>query len=316
MTRRLLFGIPAVVLAVSYLWLAIDHRTPFLWSVTVHESGRYTLGQTIFYLSHFLREVPVLIAYVLFLLAVSGASSSRHVTGMRAALLVTAIGVLSGAALVVTIRTHGLNSALLDLLQYRTRDDLAGYGTHWRYHWLSTLWFGAAVATAPVLFQRLAHRTLLLPHRAWARAAWAYFLVLTIVFGMSSDTFVDVRYAGHQAREIMTHGPVTLLLGLGLLIQGTRHAPVSRTAGAAASRIHPALGDVVVGIPAYLALTTLTGDVMSEGQSEHGLGAMVGAHYFEHALDYLLVVLLVSGGLLLNRPRPNGKKHVENLTTA
>lgn len=315
MIRRLFFVIPALVLAASYLWLALDRGTPLLWSVIVHESGRYTLGQTIFYLSHFLREVPVLIAYVLFLLAVSGARPPENVSGARAALLAAAIIVLLGAALVGTVRTHGLNSALLDLLQYRTRDDLAGYGTHWRYHWLSTLWFGAATATAPVVLQRITHRTLLLPHSGWTRGAWAYFLVLTMVFGLSSDVFVDMRYAGHQAREIMTHGPVTLLLGLGLLLPESRRTS-GRHVDAASSRIHLGLGVLVLVVPAYLALVTLTGDAMSQGQTEHGLGAMVAGHYFEHSLDYLLVVLLVSGGMSLNRPRPHGRKHVKSLTTA
>jgi hypothetical protein len=102
-----------------------------------------------------------------------------------------------------------------DLLQYRTRDDLAGYGTHWRYHWLSTLWFGAAVGVAPAMAHWITGAPVLRRSRFWTRVAWGYFLALTLVFGMSADVFLDVRYAGHQAREILTHGPVTLLLGLG-----------------------------------------------------------------------------------------------------
>jgi len=38
---------------------------------------------------------------------------------------------------------------------------------------------------------------------------------------------------------------------------------------------------------------------MAQGQSDFGIGAMVGAHYFEHALDYLLVLLIMGGGLAL-----------------
>ncbi|HKQ72896.1 MAG TPA: hypothetical protein VJ810_04150, partial [Blastocatellia bacterium] len=49
-------------------------------------------------------------------------------------------------------------------------------------------------------------------------------------------------------------------------------------------------------IPSYLAAITLTGDVMDAGQSERGLAAMVGAHFFEHVLDYLVVILLAAGG--------------------
>jgi hypothetical protein len=35
---------------------------------------------------------------------------------------------------------------------------------------------------------------------------------------------------------------------------------------------------------------------MDAGQSERGLAAMVGAHFFEHVLDYLIVILLAAGG--------------------
>jgi hypothetical protein len=52
-------------------------------------------------------------------------------------------------------------------------------------------------------------------------------------------------------------------------------------------------------IPLYLAVVTLSGDMLEAGQSERGLAAMVGAHFFEHVLDYLLVTLLATGGYAL-----------------
>jgi hypothetical protein len=194
--------------------------------------------------------------------------------------------------------SHGWSSAMQDLLQYRTRDDLAGYGTHWHYHWLSTLWFGAAVGTAPMVARWITGVPVLRQRRFWTRVAWGYFLVLTLVFGVSADIFLDVRYAGHQAREILTHGPVTLLLGLGVLLA----AGVGRTLPDAERTslrrpVPMTLAALTLLVPAYLAVVSLGGDVMAEGQSDFGLGAMVGAHYFEHALDYLLVLLILGGGL-------------------
>jgi hypothetical protein len=304
MLSVLCLAVPFVVLAASYLWLAYDHGTQLLWNVIVHESGRYTFGQTVLYFGHFLREVPIAIAYALFLLGISGAVApeptgmrdrTRRIGGVALAMAVA----LVGGALLVSVTAHGWNSALQDLLQYRTRDDLAGYGTHWRYHWLSTLWFGAAVGLAPVIAHWITGVRVLRVRRPLTGIAWGYFLVLTLVFGLSGDVFLDARYAGHQAREILTHGPVTLLLGLGILLAAGR----GRTTGGERPTLRRPLpwilAVVTLLVPAYLAVVSLSGDVMAQGQSDLGLPAMVGAHYFEHTLDYLLVLLTVGGGLAL-----------------
>jgi hypothetical protein len=303
--RALCLGVPVAVLAASYLWLAYDHGTLLLWNVIVHETGRYTFGQTVLYFNHFLREVPTAIAYALFLLGISGAVPRRSDHGGErgrgvGGLALVLAGALVAGALLMSAASHGWDSAMQDLLQYRTRDDLAGYGTHWHYHWLSTLWFGAAVGVAPIVAHWITGAPVLRQRRFWTRAAWGYFLALTLVFGVSADVFLDVRYAGHQAREILTHGPVTLLLGLGVLLA----AGVGRTLANAehTSLRRPlamALAALTLLVPAYLAVVSLGGDVMAEGQSDFGLGAMVGAHYFEHALDYLLVLLILGGGLAL-----------------
>jgi hypothetical protein len=141
------------------------------------------------------------------------------------------------------------------------------------------------------------------PHSFWMRIAWAYFLALTLVFGVSADIFMDPRFAGHQAREIMTHGPVTLLLGIGVLL-------VTRAGGASlgtdpASARRPlvwTLAALSLLVPAYLAMVSLSGNIMEQGQSALGLGAMVGAHFFEHTLDFLFFLLLLAGGLALGPP--------------
>jgi hypothetical protein len=304
-----LVGIPAAVLAGSYLWLTLDHGTPALWNVVVHESGRYTLGQTILYFGHFLREVPIILAYALFLLGASGGAGVRSAERPGISPVVTRVGLvgaaaLTGTALLIAARTDGLGSAMRDLLQYRTRDDLVGYGTHWRYHLFSTFWFGAAVALAPDVLRRLTGVQLIAPSRRWLTTAWLYVIALTLIFDVSADVFRDPRYIGHQAREIMTHGVVTLPLGLAFLIRArVRPAHASRgfVPGGRVGRIM--MAGLAVGLPLYLGFASLSGSVIEHGQTDAGLGAMVAAHYFEHTLDYLLVLLLVAGGLALHEYR-------------
>jgi hypothetical protein len=296
-------AIPVAVLLASYLWLALNHGTLRLWNVVVHESGRYTLGETVLYFSHFLREVPIALAYALFLLSASenttlgGGGWGRRGFSLPRWVFLLGAAVLVGVALLATSLGAGLGSALEDLLQYRTRDDLAGYGTHWRYHWLSTVWFGAIATVAPALTRRVRGLPHLGVHRAWTRAAWVYFMGLTVIFGLSTDIFVDARYAGHQAREILTHGPVTLLLGLGMLLAWSSAGRTGSERRDPIGRATPLLVGVALLVPIHLAVVSLHGDVMAEGQSALGLSAMVAAHYFEHSLDYLLVFLLLLGGL-------------------
>ena len=299
--RRLCLAVPAAVLLGSYAWLALDHGTLALWSVVVHESGLYTLEGTILYFAHFLREVPTIIAYALFLLSMSGGAAQPAIPragreGARWAALAGAAAII-GVAVLATARADGLRSALLDLLQYRTRDDLVEYGSHWRFHWLSTLWFGAVAAVAPVALRRITGGYALQPHRTWLIAAWGWFALLTIIFGISGDVFVDVRYAGHQAREIMTHAPITGMLGIGVLLCLRRPRTPSQSRPALHPWLSAALAPVVLLVPAYVALVALSGDVMVEGQADQGLGGMVAAHYFEHSLDYLTVLLLMVAGL-------------------
>jgi hypothetical protein len=318
---------PLAVLALAYAWLAVDRGALWLWEVNVHESGRYTLRETIFYFNHFLREIPVDVNMALFLLAgfmnlheivPDKAPDLRERFGVArwAWLLLAVAAGLMVAAFVVTANRQGVASAALDLLQFRTRDYLSEYGSHWRFHWLSTLWFGVAAMLGAPLIARLCGQTSGADQRGRKLLflAWGYFAALTIVFRFSGEPFTDVRYTGHQAREIMTHGSVTYLLAFGALhslaarLAGMRNAECGmRNGGGTSIRIphsafripHSLLLILFLLIPLYLAVVTLSGDMLEAGQSERGLAAMVGAHFFEHVLDYLLVTLLATGGYAL-----------------
>ena len=220
--------------------------------------------------------------------AASG-SGAHLAAGVGAVLLAT-------GALWLAAQQHGWDTAWLDLAQYHTRDGLAAYGSHWHYHGLSTVWFGAAVGLAPAVLSRWAGAPVLLPNRRWQRIAWGYVFVLTIFFGVSADMFTDVRYAGHQAREILTHGLVTLPLGLAALAAARLRARDS-VPTAEPGRASWAWALLVVGLPALLAVVALSGDVMAAGQSDQGLAAMVAAHNFEHTLDFLFIALLLLAGV-------------------
>lgn len=284
-------GVPAAVLLIAYFWMALDRGAPDLSGVIVHESGKYTLAGTIFYFSHFLREIPTDVAMALFLAAGRPGTAPLGNRSVRFGLLFCALA-LCLVALLQTAAVAGMRSAMLDLLQFRTRDDLVEYGSHWRYHWLSTIWFGVAVSHLAAIIS--GGRSDNAGNRIKKYAPWLYLLLLSGIFGISGRIFLDVRYAGHQAREIMTHGLITLMIGLALIMVPRSSGGITSWkaifyAADRTSRLRMAL---VAGVPLYLAVIALSGDVMSEGQSKLGPSAMIGAHFFEHVLDYLLVILL------------------------
>ncbi len=304
----LLVGLGLSCLAGSYLWLAMGHGTGLLWNVVVHESGRYTLGKTMFYFDHFLREVPVDVAMALFVVAAltgprrSLAEQSARIRPRPFARLAWGAAVLLVVlALAVTAKRSGLDSALQDLMQFRTRDDLSDYGSHWRFHWLSTIWFGAAAA---ILTRIAAGRQTGGFRNLWDRrslwlVAWAYVVLLSLVCGLSIEPFMDPRFIGHQAREILTHGLVTGPLAIGCQLILVNSDAMSRVRRSAAAFVFSGGGTVslfvLVAIPFYLIGFSLGGQALWAAQTGGGWAAMIAAHFFEHTLDYVFVLLL-SGG--------------------
>src|SRR5437870_5447587 len=68
--RLLLIGVPLLTLAAAFVTICVHFHTAWPWNVTVHEDGRRTLRQTIFYFEHALGELPL---ELLLAAAVSGA---------------------------------------------------------------------------------------------------------------------------------------------------------------------------------------------------------------------------------------------------
>lgn len=283
--------VPLLLVAMAYGWLAVANGTPWLWDTVVHESGHYTLAQTILFVRHFLREVPVDIAMAL---ALAGAIRTVTPTGPRSDRRVFALAavILVALAFIASAREEGWREAIRDLLQYRTRDDDLEYGSHWRFHLLSTVWFAAA---APVLAGiTCGARGVGAPSgiaRRLTIASWAWIVLLTILFGVGVDPFTSGRYIGHQAREIMTHGTLTLPLIFSLAVRWGAAAPPGSLPNAGVPL--QVLGWVtVVSIPVFLLVAFGNTSLEGSAQLASGISGVVAAHVFEHVLDYLLVFFL------------------------
>ena len=291
---------PLVLVAAAYAWLAIAHGTPQLWNVIVHESGHYTLGGTILFFRHHLREVPVDIVMAL-TLATAVATMSPGVSRRPVPWAGIAAVLLIGLTFAMAVSEEGVAEAAKDLLQFRTRDDDVSYGSHWRFHLLSTVWFVcatmvlAAVTSGSVRVLRADGAA-----RKLALVSWAVNIVLTLAFGLTMEPFTSGRYIGHQAREIMTHGVITLPFTFALGLQRIGPRGHAEPAGLFVT-ILAWLG--VLLIPLFLALAFSRTGLEETAQLSAGLSGVVAAHVFEHVLDYILVVLLTVA-MVGGRARP------------
>ncbi|HXJ35104.1 MAG TPA: hypothetical protein VMS22_13820 [Candidatus Eisenbacteria bacterium] len=298
-----LAGVPAGALIGSYLWLALDHGTPWLLGTVVHEGGRYTLAQTILYWRHFLRELPVVALYAAASVAAATVYGPRCTSApsraVRILALAAAVALVAGAWMAAA-REWGADVARREVLQSYLRDDDAPVaGIHWGYHLLSTLAYVAAAVVLGVLVQRLLDGRARTPRRA-ARMVWlggvgVATVVLTILCGgLPLDTLADPRHLGHQAREAATHLVVTLPLAFAVLLAVGRWQPDRSPSRASSADLAIALASGAL-LLAYLAIGAIVTGAARAARPDARLSALIAAHDFEHTLDYLLVALLVVG---------------------
>lgn len=299
-----LVALPAAVLLGAYVWLARDHGTASLLGVAVHENGRFTLAQTILYPRHFLREIPIALAYAAASVgsyrAYGPAGSAAPSRALRAAALGACVLLVAGGWLAAA-RSAGAIVATHEFLQMYVRDEEAPVpGAHWRYHLLSTLaYFCGAVVLAAVVRRWMEggfHPPRLRPRARWLGGTLAAVVAVTVLLGLTRAPFLDPRHLGHAAREAVTHLSVTLPLSLALLVALGRPRPAS-PARAGERRpgrdVWVAAGAGTV-VAAYLGLGTLARGAVAAARPGVALSSLAGAHVYEHGLDGLLVLLLTT----------------------
>lgn len=317
-----LLGFPVALVSLAYLWLAADNGTLWLFPVIVHESRRYSLTDTLLYFRHFLREIPITVLYAAASVGAFRAYGPTSIRGVRGTWALWLPCLLSALLVVTagmqTVREWGTDVAFWELLQAYTRDDFFRYGSHWRFHFLSSIaYLAGAVSLASLLgygiegsFPRPCSRE----RKRWIGGTLLVMVALTVLFRPTLDPFVDPRYIGHQAREVVTHLLIALPLSFGALVAASRSGMTVEDGGSCgdgwgAGR-YPAQSvgrsgklptDVAVALAAWvLLLTFLMIAAIATGASRRvrpdvPLSSLLAAHAFEHFLDYLMVLLLSIG---------------------
>lgn len=280
--------VPLGIWLASYVYLARFHRRWNLLRVKVHESGKYTLLGTVFYFDHFLREVPVDTMYVL---AIYWAYTSIGPPGPEAigltssaplfqvGLVVFLIAVFVGSTLRV-----GFATSLLDLLQFRERDTIVRFGSHWQMHFLSTIGLMMIFMFPGTLFASADFRSggyLLL-----------LFVLVSLILGTDLRAITDRRWLLHGGREILTFVAIAGVPAFVWMAGGVEPSTLSLSAATIVG------GIAIACLGAYYLWVLVNSNVKEAAETDLPAAYLIASHFFEHMLDVpfmaLLMLVLVS----------------------
>lgn len=290
-----LLAVPALLLGAALAWLLAEHGRAAFGAAVVHEDGRRTLLATILYPRHFLREViPSLltVAACIAALRAYGPAGAPAVRRGWAGWLALAMVV---AAFTAAALEAGIAVAAGDLLQRYTHDDRAGWGSHWRAHLLAVAGLAAAAVAGAALLGRWVDGAWRQPAggaRAAVAGVGAAIVALTLAFGPSLEPLTDPRVVGHQARELATHGTITLAIAFAVLLWRQRPAPAPPPPPASPPRELWIAAGIAAAAAAYLLLAGLALDARAAGPQGAPLSALLAAHAFEHGMDYAFAALV------------------------
>jgi hypothetical protein len=313
--RTLLFRIPALVLIVAFIGVCVQAGTPWPWSRVVHEDGHRTLLQTIFYFEHATRE---LVLDGVLALAVAGAVRYFHplprgaddpkLRQMRRRMAISALVVLV-VILLGTAYSDGGRAILDNLAQYHTRENAPlVWGAHWRYHFIERFAdIALAFALAGVLWLvegRPGHDDLS-PDVWLFVTALSIFAAATLIYGPSTEPFREPTFLGHQLRELLTHGLVTVPLAVGTCLVLARRFSTPLSTGRSSRSTWTIMTAVGVSVTCgvFLLVASVLTKARAHGQKT-GLGELIFPHFFEHSLGYILVAALAGYFYLANAGRP------------
>jgi hypothetical protein len=312
--------VPIVLLIGAYIHMAFRYDKIWLFNTIVHERGKYTLLEVIFYFRHFLWELPIKTVYAFFLVGTFfyfGRPETSLKDGRAAPVLprqiiisiflALATGVL---AFLMTTKAYGFHEALAGLIQSRISElKPLAIGSHWRNHFLSNIVLYLTSISSVLLYRLIEQKG------AWQKRRFgfllpltaAFFVIVTLLFGVNLDPFQVPSYLGHQLREIFgTDLTITMLLSIGILIHleskfDSGNIQIERKENVIWRK--NILYIICSGVPAvlissFLVLKVLTLNIKGEmaklgstaGWSKVDLFAW---HFFEHSLDYFYAGALV-----------------------
>jgi len=290
------WGLPALVMLTAYVAIVVYTGNLWPWFEFVHESGDRTLLDTVFYFQHAARELPLDLVLGL---AIGGSAlwafpKTGYARRNRQALLAGGLMIVIGIIVAGTLKTGGVVLLWDNLLQMYTRPgEEQQFGSHWHYHFISRLMLMlVSFGLAGLVVLKLRGR-----QGAGGKTGQSVFIgtlvvyfIISVIFGLSFEPFLDPVFLGHQVREAFTHVLVSVPLAWWvclLLLGDDGQVSEQRTVSVVLPLV---VGSVGVLLGLYLLIGALSASAATMGQTD-SLSLLIWPHFFEHSFSYLLVPL-------------------------
>lgn len=308
---NLLIAVPIVTYLVSYLYLAHYHGSLLLFNVIIHENGKYSFLQTLFYASHFLGHIPVLtvLAFIFtgYYLSLTGKIRNPYPpeTAKKLAWVLAAFVVVS---LILSLVLFGTGETF-DFIAGRTQGrGVTGDGGAWDLHLPSLVLLVFFIPVYLYLILKFLKVDLTPSPRGWNYLLSGLLLLagLNYLFNRYDPLILmrigtDPRYLAHAVRELamfpLTYFPIPLYVIL---------AREKSAFGSSAEKKHGILkvfllifSVIFLAGLLYASFSALSGGIGELAQKpafarggQLGIPYLLASHYFEHFLDTVYFSLL------------------------
>jgi hypothetical protein len=273
-------GFPVLMWLLSYIYLAMYYRQLNIFWLKIHETKKRNLWHTLFYFNHFLREAPLDTFYVFCAYWTISSLAPDNFTQnfiedatWNLILFIFVIVIMAGS-----IKTVGIKNTLLDLLQFRARDDQVFFGAHWNMHFLSTLCL-MLIVILPAFFKSG-------PDTQKLTIIFILFIAISLVLKTDMRAFTDRRWLMHGIREVFTFVLIAMIPFYILLASNTSLLPLKLTLPAIFI-----IGAILVTV-FYYTIIFLKTNIQKTAETEFPALYLITNHFFEHFLDFFYMALL------------------------
>jgi len=306
---QILIWLSLLTYLVSYFYLGYYHHRIFLFNTILHESGEYTLLQTIFYASHFLGHIPIYtVLALLFIgiyLSLTPPKFYSRLPKYNWLLPILLIILLLGS-LILSKTIFGAEDTAAFIMQQKQGVGIYAEGGAWNLHLPSTLLLLLGMPIYIYLVKRIFHRNIELnPYGILYFSLGIILLVfLTMLLNRNlgatlSFILSNPRYLAHSIRELatfpLTYFPIPLYFMLKAENESNGAAPQQKGIEYGIY-ILSTLFLCGVFYQANFSLQAGIGNIAQKpafASSGHlTIPYLLASHYFEHVLDSIYFAIL------------------------
>jgi hypothetical protein len=317
----ILLVLPFIVYFFSYLYLAFYHGKIFIFNTIVHESGKYTLLEDIFYASHFLGHIPICIVLGLIFvgtylcLTEVDIDAIKHIKLQRQIFYMVLFLMLS---IFISLWNFGSQDTWAFVAQKKQSLNVYTQGGAWNLHFPSSAMLFLLIPIYLFLGKIIFKKKIHLNSLGIAYINWGLILFLSFTLFLNRHAletvftmWTDPRYLAHSVRELATFPLTYFPLPLFFFLRTEKSDTQGQMHANRGFRIFIFVLAVLFlwGLiyQIYIPLTVGVEDLAQKPSFAKGgkLGVpyLLASHYFEHFLDtiffYFLCVILY--GLALRR---------------